>query len=264
MSLHDEYARLTPVELAFGDRDRMTSFADEVDREVGGRGGDASDPNRFILLGAVSRTVRGIQREGADPSAVHSYGALAYQSYHFLRADCPLYLLTTRAARYLVDGPPDGPPEAPKEAGYLQLPQHLFWLGHGSEGTPESVDGVFWVRTPAGVLHTLLATGLRPDRVGLSVVPMPDAPAADAADWMSASVREGGSDFSSALPGAELDALYAVESAGEVLKLLARFFAYIASVPKAAVRREAALSSTPTTGGPKPSVLPFTRVDLHG
>ena len=62
---------------------------------------------------------------------------------------------------------------------------------------------------------------------------MPEAPAAEAAKWICTDVRESPPDFSSDLPGSELDGLYAVEAAGEVLKLLARFFAYVSAVPGA-------------------------------
>ena len=59
------------------------------------------------------------------------------------------------------------------------------------------------------------------------------------------------------MPGAELDGLYAFESAGEVLKLLTRVFVHLEGHP-AAVR-------TPVTAGasPTPSILPFHRVELN-
>jgi hypothetical protein len=74
---------------------------------------------------------------------------------------------------------------------------------------------------------------------------------------MRARAREKGDDYLSTLPGAQLDGLYAVETAGELLKLLARFFAYVQAAPSMLER------VSPSTGsalGPRPSALPFVRV----
>ena len=60
------------------------------------------------------------------------------------------------------------------------------------------------------------------------------------------------------VPGSELDGLYSFQTAGEVLKLLARLFAYTASTPGALVRGEADESAD----GPTPSTLSYTRVTL--
>jgi hypothetical protein len=99
---------------------------------------------------------------------------------------------------------------------------------------------------------------MRPDRAGFGALSLPDAPLAHAGEWVHASVRETEADFSSRLPGAELDELYAIEAAGEVLKLLARFFAQAAAVPGARVPP----SPSRSPAGPRPSSLPYTRVRL--
>ena len=121
---------------------------------------------------------------------------------------------------------------------------------------PESVDGLFWTVTGAGRLHVLPIVGVRPDRPGFGTLSMPDAPLAHAESWVHASVRDPGPDYASRLPGADLDALYAFEAAGEVLKLLARFFAYVGSTPTAL---EVAGISAPHAS-PRSSSLAYTRV----
>ena len=76
------------------------------------------------------------------------------------------------------------------------------------------------------------------------------------------------------MPGAEMDALLALSTSGEVLKLLARFFAFVqeapaALIPAVALRTE---RSTTTQGvaeggadaGPGPSTLDYVRVTDHG
>ena len=64
-------------------------------------------------------------------------------------------------------------------------------------------------------------------------------------------------DFSSQLPGGELDQLHALETSGEVLKLLARFFAYVSSMQGAVEKMS---PSTKDQADPVPSTLPFFRV----
>ena len=259
MSLHDAYARITPYELAFRDRSTAEELVAQIDEEAAGRGADPHDPHAFVTMGAVGAFIRGIEGPGAPSGAVHHLGALVYHGVHFTRAGCPLYLLTTAAVRHLVEGSPDGSPEPTTTAGYLQLPQHLFWA-ESTRATPESVDGLFWTVTDAGVLHSMVVSGMRSDRPGLDVVPLPEAPLAEAETWLTAQVREDGHDFASTLPGSELDALYSFQAAGEVLKLLARFFAYVEGTPAVLQR----MDSTGSDEGPAPSTLHFGRVTLDG
>lgn len=268
MSLHDAYARVTPYELLFRDRGNADALVAAVEEEEAGRGADPGDPHAFVTMGAVGAFVRELEGPDAPPGSIHHYGALVFHGFHFTRADCPLFVLSTHVARYLVDGAPEGgavPPPAP--AGYLQLPQHLFWAEAGSD-VPESVDGIFWSVSAAGLLHSLMVTGLRSDRPGLGVIPMPEAPLNEADSWLDADVRGDGTDFVSVMPGSDLDRLYSFTAAGETLKLLARFFAYLRAVPGGLERVEpdpdasVVLESSSAARGPEPSVLPFTRVRL--
>jgi hypothetical protein len=260
MSLHDDYARITPYELAFGEPERADELVRAVEEEAAGRGADPDAPHAFVTMGAVEAFVRELAGTDAPAGAVHRYGALAFHAFHFTRAQRPVYLLDTHAARLLVEGAPEGEPIAPAPAGYLQLPRHLVWAP-GEDDTPESVDGLFWTATGAGALHVLLATGLRPDRGGFGIVPLPEAPLAEAATWLGVDARGDGGDFASSMPGGEIDALYEVRTSGEILKLLGRFFAYAESVPEALQGPEPEEGAG--EGGPQPSRLPFTRVTLH-
>lgn len=259
MSLHDAYARVTPYEIAFQDAEHVAELASTVNREAGARGVDVHDLQGFLTLGTVDAFVRGLAGTTDDPATLHRFGPLAFHAVHFTHARSPLFLLSTHVARYLVEGAPEGSPRPPRPAGYLQLPQHLFWTGAAGEA-PESIDGVFWTATPPGSLHALLVTGIRPDRPGLGVVPLPPAPLRDAPRWLDVDARDGERDFSTELPGAELDILYGVEAAGEAFKLLARFFAYVDAAPDALEEHEAFAESEGE--GPTPSVLPFIRVSI--
>ena len=263
MPLHDLYARVTPFELAFANPGRADALAEAVAEEARLRAVDDSDPFTFVTMGAVGAFLRELQGPDAPPEAVHQYGALAFHAVAFTRAGRPLYLLGAHVARYLVEGAPGAPPEPPAASGYLQLPQHMFWMGGDGGLPPESIDGVCWTTGERGLLHAMLAIGVRPDRPGLGVVPIPEAPLTDASMWAAASVRgEGeGEDFTSDLPGADLDRLYALKTAGEALKLLARFFSYARAFPGALERRAAHAHEGVL---PAPSALPFTRVGLDG
>jgi hypothetical protein len=269
MALHDTYARRTPFELTFPERERAETLSDEVAREAAARGVDAAHPRMFATLGSVGAFLTELSEPDAPPEAVHQYAMLAFHGVHFVRAGFPVYLLGAGATRRLVagaaeGGAPEGGARPPADAGYLQLPQHLFWVEGDDGQVPESVDGIFWTATPHGVLHALLATGVRPDRPGLGVVPLPEAPLADADQWLSAEVRgEGeGRDFESSIPGATLDDLYGIRTAGEALKLLAGFFTLSASAPGSVEACDPASGVGPES--PTPSAFPFKRVDVDG
>jgi hypothetical protein len=258
MSLHDDFARLTPYEIAFPDDEALERLVADVREEASSRGVDPGRPGVFLTLGSVDDFARRLQDPREAGEAIHRYGALLFHAVHFVAAGRPLYLLGTAAARHLVEVAPEGQPLPPTGSGYLQLPQHLMWKGGAEGGPPESIDGIFWFASDAGELHVLPITGILPDQPGFSASPLPEAPLRDAAGWLEAGMREGDEDYASSIPGHELDGLYAVETAGEVLKLLARFFAYLQVAPGAGAEGRAEAAG----GGPRPSTLPYTRVEL--
>jgi hypothetical protein len=151
--------------------------------------------------------------------------------------------------RYLVDA--DGPGDAAHGPGtrvaaadglppssYVQLPQHLLWAGDGADVPPASVDGFFWTVPGDGSVHVVAIAGLREDRPGFTLLPAPAAPLADAPAWRDQPMRpEGGPDFASDLPGSELEGLYEIRTAGELLKLGARLDWYLGRFPAAVVER---------------------------
>ncbi len=262
MAIHDDYARITPYELAFPDGEEATETLARIDAEAEAAGG-VDDLQAFMLLGSVGAFLRDLRPAEAQGEAMHQYASLAWQAWRFHRAGRPLWLLETGAARYLVDGSPSsGAPPLPSVSGYLQLPQHLFWVTPRPDAAAESVDGLFWHRSDTDVLHVLLAMGIRGDRAGLAVVPVADAPWKDAARWMEASARPDGKDFATTLPGGELEGLHSLQTAGEALKLLARTFAYLDAWPDAVVEREAAAPDAVPEGAPAPSRLPARHIRL--
>ncbi len=277
MPIHDRYARLTPYELFLPDQGFAQARFPSIRKEAETRGSALNDPEGFALLGEAGAVLREIRGEGDDPRLIQQHGALLFHAFHFWREGCPLYLLETGVMRFLAEtGPRQGEwsPALPGQAGYLQLPQHLVWASGGEGSPPESLDGFFWAIPDGEKLSLLVAMGMRKDRPGLAVVPLPTLPLTTAVEWASLQVREEGEDFSSSLPGAELERLYALEAGAEVLKLAMRVFWYLDSFPGSLVDRasegEAGGKAGSRAGkaervedGPRPSGLGYRRVALR-
>jgi hypothetical protein len=185
---------------------------------------------------------------------------LLYHAVRVARAGARPLLVTETTARALVDaGEHVVSLEAPAPAGYAQLPRNLFWIQATPTDVAEPVDGLFWSLGEQGLLHILVVVGMRDDRPGVAVVPIPEAPWADAPSWLDAHIRPEGTDFTTTLPGGELDVLYSFLAAGEVLKLTARLFARVQARPDTVV--DGSPGSTHREGaGPIPSALPYRRI----
>lgn len=243
MALHDAYARRTPYELAlpslqFGE-ERFALVAEEA--EIQGFPGHLTDIRSFPLLGEVGAILREIRTPDDPPEMIQQYGVLLFHAFHFWRLRFPLVLVSVEAARRAVglQGPVDVAPAA-EGCVYLQLPQHLFWVGAEEGGAPESLDGIFltWANE---VLHGMAVAGVSRQRPGVITMPFPPVALGDLGRISGENMREpgpesgpgSGEEFSTSMPGGEIDGLYGVESAGEALKLAARLLAGVESAQKA-------------------------------
>lgn len=264
MPIHDRFARLTPYELLLPNEGYAPERFSRIEREAQERGSDLDDPDAFPLLAAAGAVLRDLRPEGEDSVSIGRYADLLFHAFHFWQEGCPLYLMETPVARFLVEtGPSPGAwvPSLPARAGYVQFPQHLFWTTWGGEGTPESLDGFFWTLARGGNLALLVVLGMRRDRPGLAVVPLPLLPLEVAVNWASLRVREQEEDFRTGLPGAELEGLYGVEVGAEAVKLALRVFWYLDTFP--APVAEGRVEGGEGEGGVRPSRLPHRRVVLR-
>ena len=227
MKTHDRYARVTPYEMALPGR----AFAEErfelIREEAERREVDIWDPGAFSMLEQAGRAIADIRIEDENPVLFVQYGVILFHAFHFWNAGEPLYLLGNEAAHQVTRaGLPSAPADwafaAPSGAGYVQLPHYLFWARPEAGGPAESLDGFFWVLAPAHRLHLMVASGMRPDRPGLGVMPVPEIAGEEASHWAAATVRRQGDDFASTLPGGE--ELRSIETLGEVVKLAGRLF----------------------------------------
>lgn len=260
MAIHDAYARLTPYELSFPDLGFARSHFEAIRHEAEERGVDLRDPSAFVMLAASGQALREIRGPQDEPSLIRQYGFLLYHTFHFCAADEPLFLMPARVLRELLDRPAGGPPWTPTlepPAGYAQLPQHLVWVQAAEDAPPESLDGFFWTRTSAGSFALLFILGMRGDRPGLSVVPLDELAAADAPEWIGMEMREGGGDFAPSMPGAELDRLFELRSAGEAIKLAALV---LRALDRGGAAEPCAVATGADASSPRPSGLAWRRL----
>jgi len=262
MPIHDSYARITPYELLLPEE----GFADQrfplIEEEAEKRKADISVPERFALLSEAGAVLREIRGEEDDPQLIHQYGILLFHAFHFWKGGQPFLQLETGVVRYLVEvdlKSGEWVPSLPGPAGYVQLPQHLFWAPGGEDAAPESLDGFFWSAVDGEMLSLLVVMGIRKDRPGLSVIPLPALPLSAAGEWAAMRVRPEGKDFQSSLPGAELENLYALEAGAEAMKLAMRIFWYLDVFPGSVAE---GVRGPEGGGGPQPSRLGFRRIVL--
>ena len=261
MPIHDSYARTTPYELLLPTEGFAEEWFPKIREEAEGRGGSLALAESFVLLAEAALALREIRGEEDAPELIQQHGALLFHAFHFHEGGEPLYLIETAVVRFLVEnGPEEGEwePKLPGKAGYLQLPQHLFWTAGEDGDAPESLDGIFWSAPDGESVTLLVVMGIRKDRSGLAVVPLPNLPLSAAAPWASMAVRPDGDDFQSSLPGAEMEGLYSLASGAEALKLAMRVLWYLDVFPGRVTAGQGPESEA--EGDPAPSQLPYRRV----
>lgn len=233
MPIHDRYARITPYEVTLPSEEdaerHLTPILSELDEE------NAPDLATFLSSASVRSAVEALREPGTGrmgPEIAADFGVLLFHLAHFRKADYPVFLLETAAARFLVEfsSPDRAESVTPDPAtGYLQLPRNLFWM-EGADGPdggpapPVTVDGIFWCGSEHGT-HLLVVGGIAPNRAGVTAVPLAPIDASTLAGLIDTPIRESEEDFATSLPGAEIEGLYEFRTTGEVVKLFARFVA---------------------------------------
>ncbi|MXX55701.1 MAG: hypothetical protein F4205_01935 [Gemmatimonadetes bacterium] len=273
MAVHDAYARLTPYELLlpepdFADR-RFPAIGDEAVQQ----GVDTGNPAAFVMLGAVQGALAELREEDAPPESVHDHGSVLYFVYHLWRTAGAVVVAQQKTLRALLSGDAGQQGPGPKSlwanelaggAGYIQLPQHLVWIEEARNGPPESVDGFFWFGDAHRACHLALVAGMRGDRPGFAVVPVPPQPLDALPGWAAGPAREGGGDFETSLPGAELDGLIGIRTPAEVFKLATLLLRRLVmersgdyASPARAPDPARPHDDSPVSAGPTPSALPY-------
>ena len=242
--------RQNPYQLVFGAESMDDRLFPPIAEEAEARDQPLDDPDRFLFLSSVGQLLQaiaggedagydhedddaggaGAEADPDDRDALKQYGRLLYHAFHYWRDRKPTRRVGEETLRWLLDDVSsvgDWSLAVPAASGYLQLPRNLIWAEPAPGLTPEPVDGFFWRRVEADDapthLHVLLVLGVRPDRAGFSVVPATGV-LDDVDHWAEVDARPDGDDFETTLPGGELDELYSVETAAEVLKLASLCF----------------------------------------
>ena len=262
MAIHDAYARFTPYELLLPNPEFPDRCFGAIAEEAEERDVDPGNPAAFVMLGSVRGALAELREEDAGPESAHDHAGILFFAYHLWRTGGGVVLAGRTTLRELLDAGPrageGGVGDLGGRAGYVQLPLHLVWMESADE-PPESVDGFFWHGDDNGVLHLAMVAGMRRDRPGCVVVSVAPQPLASLPGWASGPAREGGGDFSTSLPGAELDGLVGIRTPAEVFKLAALLLGRIAR------ERPEPVSPTPdrtaewdeTGSDPRPTALPF-------
>lgn len=241
MPIHDAYLRRTPLERFLPDAGFGQRHYAAIRSEAEAKGITLDDPGAFAVLEAATVALDEVRQPDDPPETLARHALVLFHAFHLEALGAPSFLVETALVRALIESEPWQPGGlAVGEGGasgrdrgevgdrlpaacYLQLPQHLVWVrADGDDAAPASIDGIFSTRTPDGRLHLLPVVGLLEGRDGFTVLPLPGLPLSDAPTWTTAAMRQDGADFFSDLPGAELEGLYEVRTAGEVLKLVAR------------------------------------------
>lgn len=238
--MSDSPERQDPYALVFGAEGIDDRLFPPIEAEADTRGEPLRDPDRFLFLTSVGQLLQAIggsepYRPGEDPGperkeALRQYGRLLFHAFHHWRAGKPAVSLDEDRLRRVIDDAGtvgDWRLRPPAPAGYLRLPRNLVWAAPAPNLQPEPADGFFWAWfTPddaPATLHVLLALGVRPDRPGFSVVPSTGVLDREP-HWADVDARPDGTDFQTTLPGGEMDRLYSITTAAELLKLASRAF----------------------------------------
>jgi hypothetical protein len=233
--------RTFPYDLVFDSSFEEEHFTD-ISAEAEQRGITTWEPEQFLLLRAVADPLRSALA-GEEASGVEQFAPLLFQGYHYWRYEKHQYVVTEPLFRFLVGdlhiGEWEQVPLAP--AGYVQFPRNLLWARIDETAAPEAVDGFFWTMVgtsdplvpPVARADLLVVLGVLPGRPGFSVIPLSVSLSEPQGHWGDEQARDNGQDFANNLPGGELQQLHALETTGEVWKLISRVFWYGAQNPTA-------------------------------
>lgn len=265
MAPRDDRPRLSPYEMLFPEASFPDDRFPAIGEEARERGVDTANPAAFVMLGAVQGILADLRTDDAGAETAHDHGAVLHFAYRMWRAGPTVTPVSADTVRELLAAPSGKPDPLDRDwtaalseqAGYFRLPRHLLWLEEGEAGEPgnltapeppgphatepagytgtpnaqhpppESVDGLFWAADRTGAINLALVTGVRPDRPGYGFVPLPPQPLSALPEWAAGPAREGGGDFTTSLPGAELDGLLGIRTPAEVFKLAALLLAHL-------------------------------------
>lgn len=161
--------RPSPFEMVFA------GFAEErfprIESGLRGGGRDPADRDAFLMEPEVVVLLRELRPEEGLGEGIDQLSALLHHTYLFWRAGLPVVVVGEAALPELLQTPgvPVEPGDAPP-ALYAEFPERRVWA-EVMEGEPhEPLDGCFVHLAGPDEARVLGVFGLRPERLGFSVV----------------------------------------------------------------------------------------------
>jgi len=201
--------RLTPFDLVF-DQIAPASFP-QIRAGLDATGHHPADRDAFLLQREVVTLLRELRPEEGLGEGMDQLMALVHHAYLAWAAG----LVTLEGGPELLRPTPAPAPGMgePSSAWYVQVPERRVWAEVLAGEPPEPLDGCFLYHALDGELRVLGVFGLRPERVGFSVVEV-------AGPRPTGLARPDGSPlFSTLLAGGSATGLHSLAGAEELLEL---------------------------------------------
>jgi len=178
--------------------------------EAGNR--DAADRDAFLIEREAVLLLHELRPEEGLGEGIDQLAALLHHAYLFWEAGLPPVAVGEEALAGLLDGSPPASPDAPRSV-YVELPERRVWAVVMEGEPPEPLEGCFVHTASADEVRVLGVFGLRPERMGFSVVetagPRPPALAR----------LDGTPLFAPAMAGGAAAGLHSLVGAEELLEL---------------------------------------------
>jgi hypothetical protein len=204
--------RVTPYDLVFS-QIAERAFP-EMRASIERAGYDPTDRDAFLMIPQVVTLLRELRPEEGVGEGMDQLVALLHHVYTLWDAGGSTLPVTEERLAELLDSASSAPnPAEPPRAYYAQFPQHQVWAEVLEGQSHEPLDGCFVHATGGGGLRVLGVFGVRPERLGFSVVEAegPRAPELRRPD--------GSLLFSPVLPGGASAGLHSIAGGEELLEL---------------------------------------------
>jgi hypothetical protein len=205
--------RLTPFDLVF------TQIAErafpEVRASIERAGYDPTDRDAFLMIPEVATLLRELRPEEGVGEGMDQLVALVHHAYVLWDAGGLILPVPEDRLAELLSSPSSTTSDLaePPRAYYAQFPQHQVWAEVLEGESHEPLDGCFVHPPGAGSLRVLGVFGVRPERLGFSVV---EAEGPRASDLRR---PDGTLLFSPVLPGGASAGLHSIAGGEELLEL---------------------------------------------
>jgi hypothetical protein len=205
--------RLIPFDLVFS---QITDRAfPETKASIERAGYDPTDRDAFLMIPEVVTLLRELRPEEGVGEGMDQLVALLHHAYVLWDSGGLTLPVPEDRLPELLSSPFSTAPALaePPRAYYAQFPQHRVWAEVLEGESHEPLDGCFVQASSAGTLRVLGVFGVRPERLGFSVV---EAEGLRAPDLRR---PDGTLLFSPVLPGGSSAGLHSIAGGEELLEL---------------------------------------------